>query len=249
VAEALDGEAQPGDALVNFLPVGLPEWIHQDIGKYYFHEWPIQYRIVQTTEGDTAQQDAEFEVNQQFTTGRERVWVASMPADAPPPVARLETALGDSMHQCRPLVDTPQLRIAQFTRAEVCCVYTDMPARIDYGNGITLTGLAPLPDTADDTLPVTLGWRIAPTVPAHTYSVALHVLDAAGELVAQADYGLNPQTFDCRAANIDMAALPPGEYSLHVIVYAWESGARLTGADTATGATGERLLLGNFTRR
>jgi len=78
--------------------------------------------------------------------------------------------------------------------------------------------------------------------------VALHVVSAAGEMmVAQADYGLPEPPFACQATTITLTDVPPGEYKLLAIVYAWESGARLTGTLTATGEQGDALPLATFT--
>ena len=95
-------------------------------------------------------------------------------------------------------------------------------------------------------LPVRLGWSIGGGVPAYKYSVALHILNGAGDLVAQADYGLPVTTFTCEPHPFTIVNLPPGVYSLNVIVYAWETGEQLQGVNVATGETGVRLPVGVF---
>jgi hypothetical protein len=70
--------------------------------------------------------------------------------------------------------------------------------------------------------------------------------DAAGNFVAQADYGLSELVFSCHETAVDVSALRPGEYTVYVVVYAWESGQRLQGEVVATGERGERLPLGKF---
>jgi hypothetical protein len=122
----------------------------------------------------------------------------------------------------------------------------DAPPLLHFGDGIALTNVDPLPDTASVTLPVLVGWSVADSVPAYTYSAALHVLDGDDNLVAQADYGLSELAFSCSETPIDISTLSPGEYSLNVIVYAWESGQRLEGENVATNERGERLRLGTF---
>jgi hypothetical protein len=93
---------------------------------------------------------------------------------------------------------------------------------------------------------VLVGWSVADTVQPHLYSVALHIVDAGGNLAAQADYGLPELAFSCHDMQIAVEDLPAGEYSVYVIVYAWESGQRLQGEALATGEQGERLPLGTF---
>ena len=87
---------------------------------------------------------------------------------------------------------------------------------------------------------------VADAVPRYTYSVALHVVDEAGQLVAQTDYGLPEQRFSCAPVTVALDNVPAGEYQLTVTVYAWETGERLPGMVIATGETGDRLALGRF---
>jgi hypothetical protein len=88
-------------------------------------------------------------------------------------------------------------------------------------------------------------WR-ALDVPAETYSVALHVLDGDDNLVAQADAGLEALAFSCQRAEIDVSGLEAGTYRVSVVVYRWQDGVRLLGADAATGESGERLVVDTF---
>jgi hypothetical protein len=118
-----------------------------------------------------------------------------------------------------------------------------------YGDGINITHVEPIPSTMttlSQSLPVLIAWSVADPVPDNTYSVALHVLNDAGELVSQADYGLPTEAFACRSVIIPLDNLPPGDYSLMSIVYNWQSGARLTGEAAESGEQGERLPLGTF---
>ena len=91
-----------------------------------------------------------------------------------------------------------------------------------------------------------IGWAVAADVQPYTYSVGLHVDDAEGNFVAQVDYGLPELAFACQETQIPVSDLPPGEYTLYVIVYAWESGQRLQGDLLADRQRGERLPLGTF---
>jgi hypothetical protein len=94
---------------------------------------------------------------------------------------------------------------------------------------IALYLLKPYTDTTTDTLDMLLGWSVGESVPPETYSVGLHVDSAAGDLVEQDDYGLPGGPFGCRASHIDVSHLPPGEYTLKVVVYDWRTNARLPG--------------------
>ena len=95
-------------------------------------------------------------------------------------------------------------------------------------------------------LPVITGWSVGENVTPYKYSVALHVTNSTGDLAAQADYGLPILRFSCFESDIALNDLPPGEYTLQAVVYAWESGERLPGVLTATGEQGDRLPLVTF---
>jgi hypothetical protein len=128
----------------------------------------------------------------------------------------------------------------------VCCLPDGAPPLMRFGDGIELVGMDMQPVTQEDLLPVILSWTIAANVPAYTYSVALHAEDAGGNLVAQSDYGLPASSTACQESTVAVHDLPPGEYRLWVVVYAWASGERLAGDVTATGEQGDRLLLSTF---
>jgi hypothetical protein len=87
----------------------------------------------------------------------------------------------------------------------------------------------------DDTLYVTLEWSVGENVPPSTYSAGVHVTDETGSLVVQADYGLPGTPFGCVSTQIATRQLAPGQYNVQAVVYAWETGARLSvgGEDAA----------------
>lgn len=135
-----------------------------------------------------------------------------------------------------------------YTRSPVCVPPADdAPVMTRFGGGVALTALDDLPDMVTDTLPVIVGWKVGEAIPPNTYSVALHVTNADGELVGQADYGLPNIRFSCFESNIAVGDLPAGDYTLSAIVYAWETGERLPGVVNATGEQGDRLALATFT--
>ena len=82
-------------------------------------------------------------------------------------------------------------------------------------------------------------------MPNHTYSIALHLEDTAGSVVAQADYPLPGDEYACRSTNIDVHNLPSGEYMLLLAVYNPSTGERLQAINETTGETGDRLPLGS----
>ncbi|MGD2207444.1 MAG: hypothetical protein PVH17_11770, partial [Anaerolineae bacterium] len=109
------------------------------------------------------------------------------------------------------------------------------PARADFAGQIELLGY----DTThqEETLAVTLHWRCLEP-PTADYVVFVHLLDAAGNLIAQHDGQPRDGTYPTSVWDTDEVAtdehalslppdLPPGDYRLRVGLYRLETGERL----------------------
>jgi hypothetical protein len=243
--------AQPQDAVILYVPDGLASavyWRHQDIRDFYFGDYP-EKPIVTTTayyEGEAAQ---ERESRLNFSQGRQRVWVASMPDQPSASLSEFEAALGEIYAMCQPpAISQPSVRLDQYAPSPACCL-SEASSRVSlaqYGDGIRLAALGQLPDDVGASLPVWMLWALDADVPPHEYSVSLQVLDADGNKVGQADYGLEPLAYTCQQTNVQVGDLPPGEYQLRATVYAWTTGERLPGLVTGTGEQGDLLPIGAF---
>lgn len=100
--------------------------------------------------------------------------------------------------------------------------------------------------TQSDAL-VRVFWRPGREIVRGVYSVALHVEDTAGNLVAQVDKPLPDQRpFGCSEFSLDLSRLPAGDYTQYLLVYEWQTGQRLP-LDDASQA--ERLQIGTVTIR
>lgn len=248
VREDFLDHTQPGDALVIHVPEekGSLASGNQTIATYYLSDSFVRVTVADWML-DENQQNAVYRTALDFAEQSPRVWVAYETEQRPQDLPRFESQLAQDYNICPVGLNVSTVRFDLYTQSPVCCLPDEnVPALIQYDEGITITGLEPLPETVTDTLPVLIGWQVADNVAAYTYSVALHVLDSENNLVAQADYGLPEVAFSCQQTEIGLGDLPPGEYSLHVIVYTWETGERLTGRLTKTGEAGERLMIGDF---
>jgi hypothetical protein len=222
--------------------IPLPE--HQ-IPEFYLHDAQVRVGVIGSQ--STSQQDeAAVEAAAAFASESPRVWVAYEPSRRTIVLPDFETALSESYGLCEVGIAQSTFRFDLYTHSPMCCMPDGAPPLIRFGDGIALVGLDMQPVTPDDLLPVTLSWTIADTVPPYRYSVALHVLDADDNRVAQSDYGLPISATACQEETVGVHNLPPGEYRLFAIVYAWASGERLPGQFLASGEQGERLLLGAF---
>ncbi len=243
---------QPGDVVINYLPDDSDLWVYFnsfDIANYYFNGTAANYHVSMTLPDQGGLRASDWTLMTGLLDDHARVWAAYMPPTEPKVLSSFKQTLADDHFAvCRAPVEQPDLRVELFARSPVCCLPdADTPALIRYPDEIALTGMEPLPDSVDTKLTALLGWSVGDAISYPKYSVALHVLDADGNLVAQADHGLPVAAFQCRPVSIDVSTLPPGDYRLEVIVYGWETGARLTGTLTADGAQGDSLPLGTFT--
>ena len=79
------------------------------------------------------------------------------------------------------------------------------------------------------------------------HSLAVHVIDVnSGERVAQGDVGVGLGTFFRLASEIDISALPKGEYEVRVALYDWKTGARLGARDLDTDVVSDIHALHRF---
>ena len=79
------------------------------------------------------------------------------------------------------------------------------------------------------------------------YSLAIHIIDPrSGERVAQGDTGVGPGTFVRLRSEIDISALPPGDYEVRVALYDWQTGERLPARDLETDEVSDMHTLHRF---
>ena len=119
-------------------------------------------------------------------------------------------------------------------------------ARLQFENDIEL--FAPVaPELSDGLLRLRANLGSADVTLLARYSLAIHVFDArSGERVAQGDTGVGPGDVVPLCREIDISALPPGNYELRVALYDWQTGERLTARDPVTGASGDIHTLHRF---
>jgi hypothetical protein len=123
-----------------------------------------------------------------------------------------------------------------------------LPQPIDFGGQMSLLSKTIEPDrvTAGSPITLTLYWQAA-RVPDKDYTVFVHVLDAQGKQVAQADGMPQDQRYPTSfwdvqeivrdAHRIDLPSdLPPGKYRIVIGLYDLQSGERLPVNGAANGA-------------
>lgn len=241
VAARLTGLLQPGDIVVTYIPDADPLLNHhyRGVASFYFGS-ELNYALRRSSMGEPQADQVRFT----SASARLRVWLAHQPPE-PANLAAFTEALDGEFDLCRRAVDTDDLKIDLYTALPQCCLSERAEPLVRYPDDIVLMGLETLPITAEGRLPVVMTWDMTADSPYFRYSTALHVLDRDGALVAQADRGLELPPLTCRQTDIDISSLPPGTYTLHLIVYNWETGARLPG--TRGDETADSLPMGQFT--
>ena len=103
------------------------------------------------------------------------------------------------------------------------------------------------PQLLDGRLRLRIGLRSDDETFLDRHSLAIHIIDSrSGERVAQADTGVGPGKYVPLCREIDISALPPGDYEVRVALYDWQTGVRLTARDLETGETGDMHILQRF---
>ena len=243
VGRLLNEEATSEDAVIVHSPVG--NWVWEiTTADYYLHALPARFTLLESLPGKTAEELRESE--REFVAGATRVWLGLDKRVPPASVfADLQQTLSEDYVSCGTVLDLPRMSLALYIRKPAN--FEPNSAVFHFGNHVSLAYYNPIPEYVDELLDTTLIWAVSPDVPPYTYSVALHVLDSNGQLVAQQDYGLPTEPLACRQARIPLHTLPSGKYTLMTAVYRWETGERLPGTIVAIGEQGDRLPLGTFT--
>ncbi|MBZ0302613.1 MAG: glycosyltransferase family 39 protein [Anaerolineae bacterium] len=244
--DELAGQVRAEDAIVFHLTAELWDGAHKRGLQHYFYDFPAVPNLLWSW--PHAPDEVYLQDLPQILEGKQRVWSAYDPLYEPARITEFEEIARDrGFANCGRAARDPAMHVDLFERAP-----ETIPFRFGgdlYQTGIQLTPLGPIDQYPQGDLRVPVGWQLGAEVPVNAYSLAVHVLDRSGALVAQADSGLPPNyDFDCQVVTVDVHSLPPGEYQVSLAVYAWETGTRLNAINLAGLSSGTRVALGTFTR-
>jgi uncharacterized membrane protein len=228
---------QPNDAATFNMPDNVWYVWQQFSADYYLYGVPLHYIILDSFP-DVPDENYFARVDSFLReTNAARVWNVYPVAQRPDGLHVTERALTSNYAACDMPQEVAGYRLELYARS-------DIPAAAQFGEGIGLRLVSPLPEQTGSTLDVMLGINVAADVAPETYSVSLQVTDSDGNLIGQQDFGLPYAAFTCRRVLIN--DLPTGEYTLSAVVYEWQTQNRLMGRLVSTGEEGERIPLGTF---
>jgi hypothetical protein len=234
-------ELHPNDTLIFLMPDSPSQrWMHEPIGSYYLRDEGIEYYFLEAP--SALGSEAYTEKVTQYLSGNTRVWIALDPGQDNGAVDFFEQLIDRNYITCETPSNNATLSLELWARDS-----RDELGIFTFDNGVVLTPLGAPPKVVNGNLSMLEGWTVAEEVPPNTYSVAVHVLDSAGALVAQADYSLPPTGSTCVPTDIPVNHLPPGDYQVVALVYNWSSGERSLITDPATNAENDQVALGSFT--
>ncbi len=205
------------------------EWALKGPLEHYMHGMPARYAMLNEMDPGEGAQGS-------FIGGATRVWVGyergGPPTEA---LANFERRLDERNYLiCETPLQTENLQLDMYAVSEMCCTPPEQPAvRYDVPLTLAQSQLSVVPGWTF--AEVMISWQAEPDWFAPAYSVSVYATDADGQPVTQTDYPVSGAPFDCHPALLDFTDVPAGDYTVHVAVYAWETGGRVNATVTETG--------------
>jgi len=240
VAPALEGPLQQGDALAFSMPF-IP---YENLMNYYFGPLALSAPVQFVTPASTA---ADIDALNASLTSTARLWLGYRPGQSLEAIGFAGALDADFALCTRDDLRGGLLTLDLLARDPVCCTGA-MDAGtplIRFGEDIQLMHVDPLPESVTGTLPVLLRLAAADTVPLHSVSFSLQATDSAGSKTAQTDHELFLGA-NCYAVAVPLTDVPPGPYTLNLVVYNWQTGAQYSGNDLGTGDWNVAMPIGTF---
>jgi hypothetical protein len=233
------------DALVFHLHATHWDGAHNQARTHYFHDFPILPTLLWSWPHGT--DDGYLNDARTAAEQATRIWSSYDPRFRPDRVSKFDSVMAEEgFGLCGRVIDTPVMAVDLLARPPADIFPLQFGSEQFAGEGIGMAVLGDIVQTASGHLLIPLGWQQGTAVPFYTYSYSLHLLDAHGALAQQADVGLPPNhEFRCQVVQLDVTQLAPGSYKLGLVVYDWQTGARLTAVDTIHDVRGDQISLGS----
>lgn len=235
--------AHPDDAVLFHIAQPGYEPFNYFVIPYYMHDVPGQYDQIERVNNSFAKDDNGYLLDVlTFLNDKSAVWTLVVPEiPTTQRAAVVDYVLRTQFAHCERVIERADMRMDYYARVPALSTPARYAFTVEGGGQVALSPYE-IARYGDD-LRALLGWAGDAAVPAGVYSVALHLENAAGQLVAQDDYALPNPPFGCGAGHLALDGLPPGEYTLLAAVYAWQTGARQPGTDHESGQQADRLVI------
>ncbi|MCY3831499.1 MAG: hypothetical protein OXG85_00705 [Chloroflexi bacterium] len=172
----------------------------------------------------------------QFTRDNQVVYLVYDANDAAPTMLKSRLSL-DQFQLCQRYRHEDGAVIERYISRDFACKLFEAQGalQVDYENGARLENL--LYQFGRDQLDVQFLWRNLPPDP---HSVSLQVFNASGEMVRSQDSTIG--LVSLARQRIDVSALPPGEYTVKLIVYNFQTGRSVPGRVSRDGSRFDREM-------
>ena len=249
LVETIQPHEQEGDVLTFLVSIEDNDWegVHeQRVMPHYFHDSVVEPVFLE----DVRNLPDEGFLNEvrQLTQDVDRIWFA-YPKKLPSWRNGMLTDFyrDQGYIHCGIFADTPELYTDLYVHQRL--MKSDNSVRFSLNKGETsaqMLSVNSLPQSSTETITLLHTWQLDETFPRHTYSLAVHLVDANGRLLQQYDYGVPTDSFSCVKTDIDVSTLAPGQYTIQVFMYAWQDGTRITDVSPVPNENGV-IVLGTFT--
>lgn len=246
LTEVVNEYQQAGDKLAFLVTIEGNDWagVHEErVMPHYFHGSLVEPIFLEDVRNLP---DADFLIEgQTFVQGADRVWLSYPPRLRSWRTGLFADMLREENYQlCGNFVDTDELYLDLYAHPNA--VNTGETYHFGDNNAQGhLTPLQVIPDTVNNgSLQLIHAWTLDDDFARDTYSLAVHIVNSAGDLVVQADYGLPTESFDCVATMINLSQIGQGEYEVRSFVYAWQDGTPL--AIVGDTLSSDYISLGHF---
>ncbi len=222
----MEGRTREGDHVLFHLPPNIRRTLDQTILDLYLRELPLtRTRFIPDLNATTDIWYANRVID--AAEGADRVWITY---ETPIRNWRVGPVTEETLPQqgfalCGLVEETPQVHMTVMARQPDGD--GDAVFRTTDGHPIDIYLLHEPTVQSDRTVELNLGWYVDREVPPGLHSLAVHIENEAGEIVAQLDDGLTDGNFACRYDSFSLAGAESGAYTVKATVYQWQNGERL----------------------
>ena len=229
--------------LLHSIPPGF-EPFNYFVLPYWFHDIPVRFDQYEKMNNSFARNDNDyFDDVQQVIQDAPFIWTLRVPEV---PTTNLfnvtQYALDTQYLHCGTLIERDDALVDAYASP------VDREAVLEFETDAGTLDLFPVKSVyqTENSLQQMWAWRVDSPV---DVAIALHVDDAAGNFVGQADLNLTGtgRSVGCHNFAIDISTLEPGDYTLLALVYNPQNGERLNATHLQTGEESTRPTLDTIT--